>query len=138
MAGMRGFLALERVLSNAMDAAALRQRVAADNIANVNTPGFRRRFVRFEDELSRAATGQAAVGTRTDKGHIPLGRPKVTDVRPQVVADRTSVVRNDGNNVDIDREMALNAAAELQYAALTQVVSTRYKMVRSAITQGGR
>lgn len=138
MSGLRSFLALERVLSNSMDAAALRQRVSADNIANVNTPGFRRRFVRFEDDLEQAMTGRRLAGTRTNRGHIPVGIVRSTDVKAKVETDRTTVMRNDGNNVDIDREMAINAAAELQYAALTQIVSARYKMLRSAITQGGR
>lgn len=138
MAGVRGFAAMERILGSAMDAAALRQQVAADNIANVNTPGFRRRFVRFEDELTRAMDGRAVRGSRTHPRHIPIGAATVGRVRPEIVRDDTSVMRNDGNNVDIDREMAINAAAELQYAALTQVTSARYRMLRSAITQGGR
>lgn len=138
MAGVRGFAAMERILSTAMDAAALRQQVAADNIANVNTPGFRRRFVRFEDELSRAIGGRAVRGNRTHPRHIPIGASTVGQIRPEIVRDDTSSMRNDGNNVDIDREMAINAAAELQYAALTQVTSARYRMLRSAITQGGR
>lgn len=138
MAGLRGFIALERVMNSAMDAAALRQQVAADNIANVNTPGFRRRFVRFEDELARAVYGRGIAGKRTHPRHFVIGHAPVADVRAQIVRDETSVMRNDGNNVDVDRELAINAAAELHYAALTQVASARYKMLRSAITQGGR
>jgi len=129
---------MERLLGSAMDAAVLRQQVAADNIANVNTPGFRRRFVRFEDELSRAVRGRGVSGAVTHPRHIPIGAAPIGRVRPQVVRDDATVMRNDGNNVDIEREMAINAAAELQYAALTQVTSARYKMMRSAITQGGR
>ncbi len=60
MAGVRGFLILEQILSRAMDAATLRQQIAANNIANVNTPGFRRSFVRFEEEL---AVGCARTGS---------------------------------------------------------------------------
>ncbi|MFS8523421.1 MAG: flagellar basal body rod protein FlgB [Limnochordales bacterium] len=138
MAGVRGFIAMESVLGRAMDAAVLRQQVAADNIANVNTPGFRRRLVRFEDELARAVRGRGVTGVLTNPRHIPVGTAPVSRVRPRVVRDDTSVMRNDGNNVDIDREMAINAAAELLYAALTQVTSARYRMLRSAITQGGR
>src|SRR5690606_41913333 len=75
---------------------------------------------------------------RSHPRHIPIGAAPIGRVRPQVVRDDATVMRNDGNNVDIEREMAINAAAELQYAALTQVTSARYKMMRSAITQGGR
>lgn len=138
MAGVRGFLILEQILSRAMDAATLRQQVAANNIANVNTPGFRRSFVRFEEELARAVRGRGVVGARTHPKHIPIGTVKVGQVQPEIVRDETTTMRNDGNNVDIEREMAINAAAELQYAALTQMASARYRMLRSAITQGGR
>jgi len=75
---------------------------------------------------------------RTHPKHFPIGAASVREVQPQVVLDATSAMRNDGNNVDIEREMAINAAAELQYAALTQVASARYRMLRSAISQGGR
>lgn len=138
MGGVREFLTMESILNRAMDAAVLRQQVAADNIANVNTPGFRRRFVRFEEELARALRGRGVAGARTHPKHIPVGVVSVEQVRPRVVRDDVSVMRNDGNNVDIEREMAINAAAELQYAALTLVTSARYRMLRSAITQGGR
>jgi flagellar basal-body rod protein FlgB len=138
MGGVRGFLRMESILSRAMDAAVLRQQVAADNIANVNTPGFRRRFVRFEEALARALRGRGVAGMRTHPKHFPIGAASVRDLQPQVVLDATSAMRNDGNNVDIEREMAINAAAELQYAALTQVASARYRMLRSAISQGGR
>lgn len=133
MGGVRGFSSLEHVLMHALDAAALRQRVTANNIANVNTPGFRRSFVRFEDELQRATDRQRLRGYITHERHIPVGNPRLGDVRPRVERDDATTMRNDGNNVDIDREMALNAAAELQYLALVQASNARYKQLRLAM-----
>lgn len=133
MSGLRGFSALESVLSRAMDAAALRQRVTADNIANANTPGFRRSFVRFEDEMQRAVQRRGLRGYITHERHIPVGRPRSADVRATVEHDVSTSMRNDGNNVDIDREMAINAAAELQYLALVQATSARYRQLRLAM-----
>lgn len=133
MSGIHGFSALETVLSRAMDAAALRQRVTADNIANANTPGFRRSFVRFEDELQRSVQRRGLRGYITHERHIPIGNSKISDVRATVVHDESTAMRNDGNNVDIDREMALNAAAELQYLALVQATSARYRQLRLAM-----
>lgn len=136
MAGMRGFAHLDEVLRQALNAAALRQQVVAHNIANVNTPGFRRQSVRFEEQLQRARSRAAVAGRTTHPRHVPVGVQPVAP--PRVVTERSTVMRNDGNNVDVEREMAVLAAAETQYAALTQVVAARYRMLRSAISQGGR
>lgn len=135
MAGVRGFAELDGVLKAAMDAAALRQQVAAHNIANVNTPRFRRSYVRFEDKLAQSM-GRRLSGVITHPRHIPFGSWQLP--QPEVAVDRSTIMRNDGNNVDIEREMALLSAAEVQYAALTQVAAARYRMLRSAMSQGGR
>ncbi|HEY8496797.1 MAG TPA: flagellar basal body rod protein FlgB [Limnochordales bacterium] len=136
MAGVRGFAYLDEILRQALNAVALRQQVTAHNIANVNTPGFRRQSVRFEDQLQRAKRRAAVSGATTHPRHLPVGTRSL--VEPRVVTDTSTVMRNDGNNVDMEREMAVLAAAETQYAALTQVVAARYRMLRSAISQGGR
>lgn len=133
---MRGFAHLDEVLRQALNAVALRQQVTAHNIANVNTPGFRRQAVRFEEQLQQALRRPVVSGRTTHPRHVSIGpRPAPA---PEVVAERTTTMRNDGNNVDVEREMAVLAAAETQYAALTQVVAARYRMLRSAISQGGR
>lgn len=133
MAGLRGFANLDSVLTRALDAVSLRQQVTANNIANVDTPGFRRSFVRFEDELQKALSGRKIQGYRTHVRHIPIGSTKLSEVRAQIETDTSVTMRNDGNNVDIEREMALNAAAELQYYALVQATSIRYEQLRSAM-----
>lgn len=133
MAGLRGFTALDDVLMRALNATNLRQQVTANNIANADTAGFRRSFVRFEDELQRAVQGRQVEGYTTHANHIRVGRSRTTDVRVHVETDTSTVMRNDGNNVDIEREMALNAAAELQYYALVQATSARYAQLRAAL-----
>lgn len=133
MAGLRGFAAMDDVLLRALNATNLRQQVTANNIANADTPGFRRSFVRFEDELQRALRGTHVQGYTTDARHIPVGRPRTANVRAHIETDTSTVMRNDGNNVDIEREMALNAAAEVQYYALVQATSARYAQLRAAL-----
>lgn len=133
MAGIRGFTSLEHILQRAMNATALRQQVTANNIANADTPGFKRSFVRFEDQLQEATNRRRLRGYVTHERHIAVGASKVDAVEPLVETDDTTTMRNDGNNVDIDREMALNAAAELQYVALVQATSSRYSQLRLAM-----
>ena len=53
-----------------------------------------------------------------------------------MVQDNTTAMRNDGNNVDPDREMALVAENQLYYQALVEAVSRKLSSLRSAITEG--
>lgn len=105
------------VLVQLLDAAALRHRVIAQNVANVNTPGYRRREVAFEADLAKAlAAAQPTAGVR----------PKV------VVADGPE--RVDGNTVDINREMGDLGKNALLYQAAATIVQSRVAALRSAIS----
>ena len=102
------------LLAQVMTAAGLRHRVIAQNVANVNTPGYKRLEVRFEDELTKSLAG---------------GGP----AKPAVVrADGPE--RVDGNTVDIDREMGDMNKNALLYQAAAQVASFRLAALRSSIT----
>ena len=99
-------------LSQVLTTASLRHRVIAQNVANVNTPGYRRMEVTFGGELARA-TGSAGV-------------PKV------VYADGPA--RVDGNTVDIDREMNDLTKNALLYQAAALIVTSRVASLRSAVS----
>jgi flagellar basal-body rod protein FlgB len=105
------------VLAQLLDATALRHRVISQNVANVNTPGYRRKEVLFEDEFAKALS---AAGSPA----LPV-RPRV------VVADGPE--RVDGNTVDIDREMNTLQMNSLLYEAAAQVVASRIGTLRAAI-----
>ncbi|MBE3598030.1 MAG: flagellar basal body rod protein FlgB [Limnochordaceae bacterium] len=136
-----GFLwgPVERDLSNALDAASLRQRVIAHNLANVETPRYRRFDVVFEEALAAQQAREARIKvklTRTHPAHLS-GAP-VQVVTPSVERDTTSIVRNDRSNVDVDREMAALAKNSLFYRSLTRVMGSRLMALRTAITEGRR
>jgi flagellar basal-body rod protein FlgB len=104
------------VLSQILSASSLRHKVIAQNVANVNTPGYRRLAVTFEDDLSKAMGQPGGVG----------------HVKPQVViADGPE--RVDGNTVDIDREMNELSKNALLYQAATQILASRLSSLRAAI-----
>ncbi|MEW5866871.1 MAG: flagellar basal body rod protein FlgB [Bacillota bacterium] len=107
-------------LSKALDALSFRHEVLADNIANVNTPGFKARRVRFEDELKAALS-------RGDPG----------SARPVIEEDGLRV-RRDGNSVDIDFEMARLAETTILYSAVSRLVSERFALLKSVISEGRR
>jgi flagellar basal-body rod protein FlgB len=105
------------LLGQVLDAASLRHRVIAQNVANVNTPGYQRREVQFEDELAKA------IAAPTD------GKPVQAKV---VLSDGPE--RVDGNNVDIDREMGELSKNGLLYQAAAQLMNSRLASLRSAIS----
>lgn len=115
------------ILQRALQAAALRQAVLAHNVANANTPGFKRSRVDFESHLQAALAARAA-GEPAD----PAG------VAPVVAVEPGSVGRADGNNVDIELEMTQMAVNQIWHAALTRQVSDHFSRLRLAIFEGRR
>jgi flagellar basal-body rod protein FlgB len=120
-------------LERSLDASTLRQRVIADNVANVDTPYFKRSEVRFEELLQQEMNGTSFEGYRTDPRHFYIGRPITSSVQPQIVRDNQSTVNNNLNNVDIDSEMSLMAKNQLRYNVMVQQVSSEIKKARTAI-----
>ena len=115
-------------LAKALDAAGLRHRVIADNIANVETPGFTRSEVSFEDQLKRAF----------DSTDEDSAIKRIQEAQPEVRADALSPARPDGNNVSIDKEMAELTKNTLRYETLVRLLNLKGLMVREAITEGKR
>jgi flagellar basal-body rod protein FlgB len=106
-------------LERALSGAALRQQAIAANLANVNTPGYRRQDVNFTSALARAfATG--------DKNEVEA-------VAPRVAVDSLAPMRADGSTVDVDREAAEQAKNGLHYEAISAVLRTRTAILRAAI-----
>ena len=115
-------------LAKALDAAGLRHRVIADNIANVETPGFTRSEVSFEDQLKRAF----------DSTDEDSAIKRIQEAQPEARADALSPARPDGNNVSIDKEMAELTKNTLRYETLVRLLNLKGLMVREVITEGKR
>jgi flagellar basal-body rod protein FlgB len=109
-------LALER----AMEGAGLRQQALASNLANVNTPGYRRRDVDFHGALA----GAMRSGDTTTA---------LQEVGIQASEDPTAVVRADGSSVDVDAESAKLAANGLEYEQLASAARVRIEILRVAM-----
>ena len=122
------------MLEKALAGSSLRHKVIGNNIANVNTPGFKRSEVSFENELAAASKGEAPSGlTRTNAKHLS---PKTATVSPTVTAVTNNSLRTDGNNVDIDAEMAAMAKNNVLYNAIAQRLGNYYTNLKSAIKGG--
>lgn len=120
------------LLKQALHACALRQEVLAHNIANVNTPGYRRKDVSFEQFL-RAA--QVAPLQTTDPRHYALPPSRSAESQTEI---EDAPMRPDGNTVDIDYEMAQLAENQIRFQALSQLITGRYQSLKLVITGGGR
>lgn len=125
------------LLTQAMDASQLRQQVINHNIANVDTPYYRTSRVSFEHILQQAMTNDRAFrGRKTDPRHATIGLPDVKDIQPELHTTSGTVMNNNGNNVDIDAEMALMAKNGLWYQGLTHALNHELRQLRHVITEG--
>jgi len=110
-----------------------RQEAISDNIANIDTPGYRRKEVPFEAELRRSLG--ASSGTRlavTDPGHMSSGGTLSGSNGVQATQALESS-RLDGNNVDIDQEMISLAETQMRYQAAASALNTKLDILRNVI-----
>jgi flagellar basal-body rod protein FlgB len=127
------FMKTQELLQRTMSAALVRQEVIADNIANADTPHFKRSEVTFESELWRALRSydpHPFPAALTHRRHIPFYRPKdYREVKPIVYLDYATTYRNDGNNVDIEKEMIDARENALRYMAMAQRTNDNFKLL---------
>ncbi|WP_425060851.1 Flagellar basal body rod protein FlgB [Sporomusa carbonis] len=124
------------VLEKALSAAALRHDVISNNIANVNTPGFKKSVVSFEDQLELAMSMQKLPIVRTHERHLTI--KSAFNPEPTINTITNTSLRSDGNNVDIDSEMADLAKNSIYYDAVAQQISKYFANIKSAINEGRR
>jgi len=118
-------------LGKYLDLAAFRHKLISGNIANVSSPGFRRRDIDFQAEFKKM-TGQSRhiVGNVTHLNHIPIGN---YEARPPEI-NETSVADGNMNSVDIDREVTTLAKNELLFSVGARLLQRKLTGLRKAIT----
>jgi flagellar basal-body rod protein FlgB len=124
--------AVGAALHRSLNALSLRQQVTMQNIANVDTPGYKAKEVPFEAELSRALEAKPVRLATTHATHFAM----VGDTPGVRVVDNKTTWRNDGNSVDIERELATLSETTIMYSAVTQQVGARIGLLRRVITDG--
>ena len=105
---------LSQDLGRYMDLLAERQRLVAANLANIDTPGYRTRDIDFQFEFLSLAPG----------------------ARPHVIEPSDLTVKNDGNNVSLDRETRLLAENALRFNVASQLARDEIRQLRMAIEEG--
>jgi flagellar basal-body rod protein FlgB len=120
----------------ALDAAWIRNEVISQNIANVDTPGYKRSTVSFEEHLESASQKRGFRGNTTSSRHVQIGKNS-DNARIRVTRDNKGLsTRLDGNNVDVETEMASLAKNDIRYNALVQSINGSYQRIMSAIKEG--
>lgn len=127
------------ILEKTLNANRQRAGVIANNLANIDTPNFKRSDINFEAELKRAMENERNMpnylqAKKTDARHIDFAKPITWDrVEPRRVLDYLSEVKNNGNNVDLDRESGEYAKTGITYDLLTTLVKFQFNQIAAAI-----
>lgn len=129
-------------LQRALDVSSTRQSVITNNIANVDTPGYKTTEVSFEDilktEKMKFADRLHFEGYRTHPNHIPIGKQNSSSFQPKIITQNQFSMLNNENNVDIEYEMTKLSENNIWYSTLSQIVSKEFSKLRYVITEGRR
>jgi len=99
-----------------MNLVSARQKLVASNIANADTPGYQTKDIDFASELQSQLAGS----------------------KPNVIEVSGLKNKNDGNNVDVDREARLLAENALRFSVASQLAHSEISTIRTAIEEGGK
>lgn len=117
----------------------LRGNITSANIANAETPGYTAKKVDFEEALSRALNVEGMNKLEGEQAeHYPMGPGAMSRVKADVYDNPEGTVSNDGNNVDLEREMTNLAENSIMYKAAIQLINKKLAALKYAITEGGR
>lgn len=130
---------LINLLQKGLEGAEMRHRALLDNLANVNTPGYKRKDVDFLSTLKQEAQRNDQLKNSmktTDDRHIMTAVEKEKPFKNLNIHNTS--YRNDKNNVDIEYEMAELSKTELYYLTLAQHISNKFAVLNNVIEKGGK
>lgn len=127
---MSGFLnnASMELLEKKLDAVWMRQQVISGNIANAATPGYKSKSLEFESLLERRLTGAG----KSDQSILNA----LDRTQPQVVRQEGTIAREDGNNVDQEKESVELVRALIEYNYLVNSMSSQINRLKYVVTEG--
>lgn len=120
------------VLNTAANAKMLRNELLSNNIANDDTPGYKRKDLEFEVHLNRAIE---SAGSERDSLTKKIRNMDLSEARMMIYADNSDLsYRLDENNVDQSVEQAELAANQIQYNALIDSMTHEFSRIKSVLT----
>jgi flagellar basal-body rod protein FlgB len=128
-----------QALGSSINFRATRHNVTTANIANAETPEYKAKVLDFEDALTRAIDLEAwTKDTATDPEHFAIGPGAISRARADIYDNPDINVANDGNTVDMEREMATLQENSILYKAALNLINKKLGAIRYAATEGGR
>ena len=127
--------AVPTLMKKSLNMMSTRQNLISSNISNVDTPGFKASDIDFQAQLREALGSKGALNLRsTNEKHFGPNPSSIGDLTPDPF-EEDRAAKSNGNNVDIDNEMAKMAENQIIYNATVQLMMKRGSTVRSAITE---
>lgn len=116
----------------------LRHNITASNIANAETPGYHAKKVDFEEALSRAIDMEGMNGASgSDPEHFAMGTGSISRADADVYDNPEANITNDGNTVDLEKEMATLQENTILYRAALQLMNKKLGAMKYAVSEGG-
>lgn len=125
-----------QVLQEGLNTSMVKNRVISSNIANIETPGYKSFKVVMSEKLGEQRPSKGALA-RTHPGHI-TGSRSSDGANHKIVRDDRTTMRVDGNNVDLESELAEMSANSIYYTALSRFLSKNFAGLRLIISEGRR
>lgn len=128
------------LLSKSLELREKRNSMIASNVANRETPGYRAQDLVFEKALDKALHSDKPGPLKVaDPRHFDgVQREPLEDVQGRQINSFNPDPKMDGNTVDLDKEMAKLAENQLMYQASVRSVNWKFRLLKSAIMEGGR
>ncbi|MEK6623653.1 MAG: flagellar basal body rod protein FlgB [Bdellovibrionota bacterium] len=123
-----------KALGTSLNFRQMRQDLLSANVANAETPGYKAKRLEFEAALSRAldVDGERSMTTQDDR-HYDVGGGGFANLEPEVYEDPNGIVTENGNNVNVDQELALMAENKILYDASIQLLNKKLGMKKYII-----
>jgi flagellar basal-body rod protein FlgB len=120
-------------LESALNYSSMKQKIVSQNIANVDTPNYKAKDVSFKATFEEAL-GQSFAANKTDVRHYDFKGGKGTS--PGVIIKNNLNFNQNGNSVDMDKEMADLATNQIYFNALTERINGKFNSLQTVIRGG--
>lgn len=115
----------------------LKHNITSSNIANAETPNYHAKKIDFEAALSRALDIDGLRGMSTSSPeHFAVGGGSLSKMRPDIYENPEGAINNDGNTVDLEREMSNLSENTIMYKAALSLINKKLAALRYAATEG--
>ena len=123
------------LLKKNLDFKGQRNLIISSNISNINTPGYKSQDINFKEQLKSVMETRGGLSLKiTHENHFGPSNEAIRSLKPEVF-EEDHAARSDGNNVNLDNEMAKLAENQIMYNATVQLMAKRGSTVKSAVTE---